>query len=254
MRAQRFQALKEEAKHYALREFAVVRRMFIELDRRMGLDGGIFYLEFDEVTGLRSGGRLSELQQRIARRRAAAELFADMPSLDISISLRDLETLSMSDADAGDHAEESGALKGNLVAGSEAVIGRARVLTGQDISAVRDGEIVVARYMHPSWTPAFPRLKGIVTEVGGWLSHTSILAREYDIPTVIGVRAAEFRIRTGDLLRLNLDGTVDVLEPAEPAGEPDAAAAGDDGEAVSVRTAVPGTGDAQRDMARTGAG
>ncbi len=224
MRAHRFQALKEEAKHYSLREFAVVRRMFVELDRRTALDGGIFYLEFDEIGELRSGGRLEELKQRIAKRRGEAEFFADMRPLETSLTLRDLETLGASEADAADRSDETGAMQGSLVAGSSVVTGHARVLTGQDISAVRDGEIVVARYMHPSWTPAFPRLQGIVTEVGGWLSHTSILAREYDITTIIGVRAAEFRIQTGDMLRLNLDGSVDILERAAPE-------AGSDGDA-----------------------
>jgi pyruvate,water dikinase len=113
-------------------------------------------------------------------------------------------------------AAEDGELRGSLVAGSAAVVGRARVLSGQDIRAVRDGEIVVARYMHPSWTPVFPRLMGIVTEVGGWLSHTSILAREYNITTIIGVKAAEYRVQTGDMIRLNLDGTVEILQRAEP--------------------------------------
>ena len=55
-------------------------------------------------------------------------------------------------------------------------------------------------------------LKGIVTEVGGWLSHTSILAREYNITTIIGVKGAEYQVQTGDLLTLHLDGTVEVAE------------------------------------------
>jgi phosphohistidine swiveling domain-containing protein len=124
--------------------------------------------------------------------------------------------MSVGDVNAHDEADESGVMQGSLVAGSEAVVGRARVLSGQDIRSIEDDEIVVARYMHPSWTPVFPRLAGIVTEVGGWLSHTSILAREYDITTIIGVRSAEYRIQTGDLLRLNLDGSVEVLERAAP--------------------------------------
>jgi rifampicin phosphotransferase len=247
MRAHRFQALKEEAKHYSLREFSVVRQMFVELDRRMALDGGIFYLEFDEIAELRNGGRLEDLKQRIATRRGAAEFFEDMRPLETGLTLRDLETLGTDDAGADDRSDETGALQGSLVAGSAVVTGRARVLTGQDISPVRDGEIVVARYMHPSWTPAFPRLQGIVTEVGGWLSHTSILAREYDITTIIGVRAAEFRIQTGDTLRLNLDGSVDILERAAP----EAGIGGDAGDSGSPLAGVPDSDNAMRGMARS---
>ena len=211
-RARRFQLLKEEAKHYALREFAVLRRMFVELDRRLDLDGGIFYLELGEIAQLRHGDEMDALKGLIAERRTAADFYASMKPLGTAITLHELETMDMSDGGEPDLADEDGALRGSLVAGSEAVVGRARVLSGQDIQSVGQGEIVVARYMHPSWTPVFPRLKGIVTEVGGWLSHTSILAREYNITTIIGVKAAEYRVKTGDLLRLNLDGTVEILE------------------------------------------
>ena len=218
-RARRFQLLKEEAKHYSLREFAVLRRMLVELDHRLGLGGGIYYLEFGEIVQLRHGDRIDELRRLIAERRAASDFYASMNPLATAITLHELETMGMSDGGKPEGADEGDLLQGNLVAGSEAVVGRARVLSGQDIRSVGKGEIVVARYMHPSWTPVFPRLKGIVTEVGGWLSHTSILAREYNITTIIGVKAAEYRVNTGDLLRLNLDGTVEILERVHVSGD-----------------------------------
>jgi len=194
----------------------VLRRMLVDLDRRLGLDGGIFYLEFRELVLLRNGAQLDALKRRIGERRAAADFYATMNALGACITLQDLETMGMDDGGKPAAAADDGELRGSLVAGSAAVVGRARVMSGQDIRAVGDGEIVVARYMHPSWTPVFPRLGGIVTEVGGWLSHTSILAREYDITTIIGVKAAEYRVQTGDLIRLNLDGTVEILQRAEP--------------------------------------
>jgi pyruvate,water dikinase len=216
-RARQFQSLKEEAKHYSLREFAVLRRMLVELDRRLALDGGIFYLEFADIVRLRLGEQqLGELKRLVAERQAAAAFFASMQPLGTAITLDDLETMGMSDSGRPDSEDDGSELRGNLVAGSEAVVGRARVLSGQDIQSVGKDEIVVARYMHPSWTPVFPRLKGIVTEVGGWLSHTSILAREYNITTIIGVKSAEYRVNTGDLVRLNLDGSVEILERIQP--------------------------------------
>lgn len=218
-RAHRFQSLKEDAKHHSLREFAVLRRMLVELDRRLGLDGGIFYLEFGELVCLRQGAQLEALKGLIAERIAACTYFGAMPALGASITLHHLETMGMNAGGRPEGADDDGELRGILVAGSGGVVGRARVLSDQDIHSVGKDEIVVARYMHPSWTPVFPRLKGIVTEVGGWLSHTSILAREYNITTIVGVKAAEYRVRTGDLLRLNLDGTVEVLQRAEPASD-----------------------------------
>jgi phosphohistidine swiveling domain-containing protein len=218
-RAHRFQVLKEEAKHHSLREFAVLRRMLVELDRRLGLDSGIFYLEFGELARLRHGAQLDAMKRLIADRRAASAFYGSMQALGASLTLHDLETMGMSADGKPDGADGDAELRGKLVAGAAVVVGRARVLSGEDIRSIGKDEIVVARYMHPSWTPVFPRLKGIVTEVGGWLSHTSILAREYNITTIIGVKAAEYRVRTGDLLRLNLDGTVEILQRADPAVE-----------------------------------
>ena len=152
-RARRFQLLKEEAKHYALREFAVLRRMFVELDRRLGLDGGIFHLEFAEIVELRHGDQLDAMKRLVAERRAAADFYASMKPLGTAITLHELETMGMSAGGKPEDTDENGALQGSLVAGSEAVVGRARVLSGQDIQSVGEGEIVVARYMHPSWTP-----------------------------------------------------------------------------------------------------
>ncbi len=70
--------------------------------------------------------------------------------------------------------------------------------------------------INPAWLPYFSRAGGFVSEVGGWLSHTSILAREYNITTIIGVKSAEYRVNTGDLVRLNLDGSVEILERKQP--------------------------------------
>ena len=214
-RARKFQNLKEEAKNHSLREISVIRQMLVELDRRLELDGGIFYLEVSELEKLREAGARDELVALIDRRRAAAEHFEALPPLPTSLTLRQLERLSPA-GDPDEDIDASEDLRGVLVAGSAPVTGRARVLTSQEIDMIEDGEVAVARYMHPSWTPVFPRLKGIVTEVGGWLSHTSILAREYNINTIVGVKGAEFRINTGDLLQLNLDGTIEVIERADP--------------------------------------
>jgi phosphoenolpyruvate-protein kinase (PTS system EI component) len=69
--------------------------------------------------------------------------------------------------------------------------------------------------IHPSWLPYFPRAGGFVCEIGGWLSHTAILAREYRVPVVVntsGMAAIKDRSR----LRLHPDGLVDIVEKAGP--------------------------------------
>jgi len=210
-RARKFQALKEEAKHYSLRELAVIRRLLVELDTRLKFGGAIFYLHLHELSKLRDARNADELRRLTDLRRQTNEHFATLNEPPASLTLQDLERLTVHGSRIGAPEGSNGELHGTLVAGSAEVTGRARVLTDQNIDTVQDGEIVIARYMHPNWTPVLPRLTGIVTEVGGWLSHTSILAREYNVTTITGVKNAEYRIRTGDRIRLKLDGAIERL-------------------------------------------
>lgn len=210
-RARRFQALKEEAKHHCLRELAVIRRMFVELDRHLELDGGIFYLDLDELMSLRQARLPRDLALRISERKTAADFFAKLTPPPSRLTPRHLESLASDGTTSVGHPTSNN-LQGTLVAGEAAVVGRARVANGRENQTIQEGEILVTRYMHPGWTPMFSRAAGIVTEVGGWLSHTSILAREYNVTTIVGVCGAAERISTGDVLRLNLDGTVEFAQ------------------------------------------
>lgn len=218
-RARRFQVLKEEAKHYSLRELAVLRRILVELDSRLGFDGGIFYLHLDELPLLREPRSLEALQGRARRRRQADEEFESFAEPSATLTLEGLECMTIDGGETNALDSLDGELRGMLVAGDAEVSGRARVLTDHNIDTVEDGEIVVARYMHPNWTPILPRLKGIVTEVGGLLSHTSILAREYNVTTITGIKNAELRIRTGDVIRLKLNGAVELASDTASADE-----------------------------------
>lgn len=77
----------------------------------------------------------------------------------------------------------------------------ARVLRGPDeFGQMRPGDVLVAPITTPAWTPLFALVGGVVTDVGGPLSHSSIVAREYGIPAVLGTGVAAERIRSGDLI------------------------------------------------------
>jgi pyruvate,water dikinase len=90
----------------------------------------------------------------------------------------------------------------------------ARVLHGpEDFSALQPGDVLVAGITTPAWTPLFALASAVVTDVGGPLSHSSIVAREYGIPAVLGTGAATRRIRSGQTIRVNGDaGTVTLLD------------------------------------------
>jgi pyruvate,water dikinase len=82
---------------------------------------------------------------------------------------------------------------------------------------MRPGEILVATITTPAWTPLFAMACGIVTDVGGTLSHGSIVAREYGIPAVLGTGVATRRIHSGQTLTVDGSQGVVILGK-EPAG------------------------------------
>ena len=72
------------------------------------------------------------------------------------------------------------------------------------------GDILVAPYTDPAWTPLFPLAAGLVTEVGGLMTHGAVVAREYGIPAVVGLDNATRKIRDGQIIRV--DGTRGFVE------------------------------------------
>lgn len=212
-RALRWQALKEEAKHAALREVEFLRRLIVEIGERTGFGERIFLLRIDELGRLddstwRGGTALEILQARADERDALACV-----RLPAQLAASTLEDLDLQNPGAIARPVSSGALRGTRVSGTGGVIGRARVLrTAEESDEFQDGEILVARFTDPTWMPLFPRARAIVTEVGGWLSHAAIQAREYGLPAVVGVRGALDAIRTGEVIRIAPDGTVEVLQ------------------------------------------
>ncbi|MBP1748526.1 MAG: phosphoenolpyruvate synthase/pyruvate phosphate dikinase [Deltaproteobacteria bacterium] len=101
--------------------------------------------------------------------------------------------------------------------GSSGVVeGRARVLKNvTELADLREGEILVATTTSPSWAPAFVKIAGAVTDVGGPMCHAAIVCREYGLPTVVGTGKATTLIKTGDLIRIDGDsGLVTILERA----------------------------------------
>jgi pyruvate,water dikinase len=93
--------------------------------------------------------------------------------------------------------------------------GRTRVVLDPTEARLIPGEILVAPVTDVAWTPLFLRAGGLVVEVGGPLSHGSIVAREYGIPAVTAVAGATERIRSGDLVRVDGDrGVVSIVTRA----------------------------------------
>ncbi|MBL8785754.1 MAG: phosphoenolpyruvate synthase, partial [Deltaproteobacteria bacterium] len=103
----------------------------------------------------------------------------------------------------------SGALVGLPVCAG-VVEGRARVIADVADASLEPGDILVTTFTDPSWTPLFVAIKALVTEVGGLMTHGAVVAREYGLPTVVGVVDATTSIKDGQ--RIRVDGTHGVVE------------------------------------------
>ncbi|WP_461174141.1 PEP-utilizing enzyme [Arthrobacter sp. Z1-9] len=117
--------------------------------------------------------------------------------------------------------------RGDIIKGVGASAGRvsapARVLTGpQDFGTMAPGDVLVARITTPAWTSLFAMASAVVTDVGGPLSHSSIVAREYGIPAVLGTGVATQRLATGQQILVDGDaGTVTIEGQAPAEATPD---------------------------------
>ncbi|MEG4226050.1 phosphoenolpyruvate synthase [Microcoleus sp. N9_B2] len=90
--------------------------------------------------------------------------------------------------------------------------GRGRVILNMEDADLEDGDILVTSFTDPSWTPLFVSIKGLVTEVGGLMTHGAVIAREYGLPAVVGVENATKLIKDGQRIRVHgTEGYVEIL-------------------------------------------
>jgi pyruvate,water dikinase len=99
-----------------------------------------------------------------------------------------------------------------LAVSAGVVEGRARVIHDMSHADVGPGDILVTAHTDPSWSPLFVAISGLVTEVGGVMTHGAVVAREYGLPAVVGVQGATRKITDGQRIRLNgTGGYVEIL-------------------------------------------
>lgn len=105
----------------------------------------------------------------------------------------------------------AGALVG-LPVSAGVIEGRARVIFTMADAELEEGDILVTAFTDPSWTPLFVAIKGLVTEVGGLMTHGAVIAREYGLPAVVGVEHATKLIKDGQRIRVHgTEGYIELL-------------------------------------------
>ncbi|KAB1151697.1 phosphoenolpyruvate synthase [Micromonospora sp. AMSO12t] len=164
----------------------------------------IFYLTFQELHDV---VRTHEVDDQLIQRRKDA--FRSYRTLTPPRVLT-----SEGEGIAGAYRREdvpTGALVGLPVSGGT-VEGRARVVLDLAEADLEPGDILVTAYTDPSWSPLFVAIAGLVTEVGGLMTHGAVVAREYGLPALVGVAQATRLIRDGQRIRVHAtDGYVEIL-------------------------------------------
>jgi pyruvate,water dikinase len=225
-RAQRSARLRERMRAWVTRVLGMLREAALDADRRLlrrdpELDAdwrrlveagsplaavrSVFFLTVDEVVAALRASR-ADLVPLVRSRRA--ELARDQGRPDPPATFVGAPPPVVLPPWGGD------VLRG-LPASAGIVEGRARVLLREgEMDALLPGEILVVHTTDVGWTPLFLVAAGIVTELGGPLSHAAIVAREFGVPSVVNVVGATRAIRTGDVLRV--DGDRGVVERVRP--------------------------------------
>jgi rifampicin phosphotransferase len=209
----------------------VIRRMLFELGRRLTeadaveKPADVFWLrrnELEDTAASVDAGEthLASLSEAVEQRKMlwrGQRRVTPPQLLPKGAWFKVLERLmpAASEEEAGDTIKGVGASQGQVTA-------PARVLSGPaDFGQMQPGEVLVTGITTPAWTPLFAMTSAVVTDVGGPLSHSSIVAREYGIPAVLGTGVATRRIQSGQNIRVDGDAsTVTLLDGAdEPAAE-----------------------------------
>lgn len=164
----------------------------------------IFYLTFEEF---RAASRDNHLDQdMINHRKEEFKIFEKLSPPRVITS--DGEIV----AGKYDRANLPGDAIVGIAVSSGVIEGRACVILNMEDAEIEEGDILVTAFTDPSWTPLFVSIKGLVTEVGGLMTHGAVIAREYGLPAVVGVENATKIIEHGQRIRVNgTEGYVELL-------------------------------------------
>ena len=204
--------LRERARLKQALLYSRFRRISLALGARLAERGrlaqaeDIFLLTFEEVDLLASGGEMfpGHIRALVALRRDAhAELSAQVPPDTLRLAPGDyFEAGACAPAAVGGAGER---LQGVGACGGSTTATAAILLDVTEAHRLRAGDILVTRQTDPGWGPIFPLISGLVIERGGMLSHGAIIAREFGIPSVVGVKGATRLIRHGGSITVDGD-------------------------------------------------
>ena len=211
--------------------YARLRLVFLALGRKLAQAGrlddpeDVFYLTYHEIRVLSTNpaaldGRATAAERRAARERAfqvrPREWVGTVTEWDLYTepykSLWGYPEKFLRGQESPTDGAPSAQIQG-LAASAGAAEGVARVVASPaEFDQVRPGEVLVCKMTSPAWIVVFTKIRALVTDAGGALSHPAVVSREFGIPAVVGTMLATSRIKTGDRVRVNgSNGTVEIL-------------------------------------------
>jgi len=210
VRAQKGSVFRENVKSEVIKLLTAMRKLLVELGKRLNEKGvlknedDIFFLRHGEIFPIVEGNADPDIRQIITDRRAEYDKNSLVTPPETVFGRFDPDNYVPDTID--EHTQE---LKGFGVSGGTAT-GKARVILRADTDQqLLAGEILVAPFTDPGWTPYFVPASAIVMDEGGVISHGSIVAREYGIPAVVNVGSATKIIKTGQMIQV--DGNLGVV-------------------------------------------
>ena len=215
-----------------------LRKLARELGQRLNDSGSIaqptdiYYLNSADITAAieaRATGQsipnYAPLVQERRTLREARKLLTPLPTVPERGEMKfGPFTLSMFNPTPHDAVNEGPILEGYAVSTGRVVAPASVIRSAAEFDQMQPSTILVCTTTTPAWTPLFSQAVGLVTDVGGALAHGSIVAREYDIPAVMGTGIATERIQSGMMLAIDGDkGTVTLLDEVDETAVPDEA-------------------------------
>jgi phosphohistidine swiveling domain-containing protein len=213
-RLRRFTFEREEMRDRSSRVYAVIRRWALEAGRRLAAAGAlpdagaVFALRHDQLLAALEGrlapAEVTRLARAGERRLRSYRSFANPNEIGATHALAPARP-----AAAGPVLHGTGCSPGHAR-------GPARVIRSlEEAARLAPGDVLVAPFTDPGWTPLFPGLAAVVTETGGLLSHAAVIAREYGIPAVLSVPGATRRIPDGATVVVDGGGGTVALDGAD---------------------------------------
>jgi pyruvate,water dikinase len=209
-RVRTFNGYREYPKYGMISRYWIYKQALLEEATRLVQTGvlreqeDLFYLRFEELQEVVRTNRVDD--DLIGRRKDAFRSYHALTPPRVLTSDGEAVTAAYRRDNV-----PTGALIG-LPVSAGMIEGRARVILDMAQADLQPGDILVTAYTDPSWTPLFVAITGLVTEVGGLMTHGAVIAREYGLPAVVGVVDATRLIRDGQRIRVHgTEGYVEIL-------------------------------------------